>query len=171
MKIENFMQMVEGSLVKRWHTKETIKTQNNAEHQWNVAMICYFIDPAISTLRLMHALTHDCLENITGDVPYSTKQCSSRISDALKFEEDLLVEKYQLPSCQNIEHVKIIKAADRICAYMFCLNEVSLGNSKMQSIANNIYNDIMVNKINMIDINHKSTCKLLKIINEYYEVK
>ena len=63
--------------IKRWHMVETIRNQTVAEHSFNVAMLTVEllkgIDSAPVHAIMVHALTHNFDEAITGDIAPQTK--------------------------------------------------------------------------------------------------
>jgi 5'-deoxynucleotidase len=96
------------------------------------------------------ALYHDITEVITGDLPTPIKYHSPEISAAYKriehqaeiellallpveLREDFqaLIHHDQMPP----EHVRIIKAADKISAYLKCQAELKAGNSEFETAA------------------------------------
>ena len=68
--------LIDCGRVTRWHTHRDMNKcgENNAEHQWKVAMIYASLFPDVTVEELMGALTHDVGEKDTGDLPYGFKQ-------------------------------------------------------------------------------------------------
>lgn len=100
---------------------------------------------------LAYAVYHDCTEIITGDLPTPIKYRNDVITKAYKEVESeaadtltgLLPEfmrknyKELLSPCLNSEELvmtkKLVKAADRISAYIKCLEEESSGNHEFSN--------------------------------------
>ena len=101
-----------------------------------------------------YALYHDCTEIITGDLPTPIKYRNETIKQAYKEVEheaaqrlvshlpqelagqymDLLDPDYISNGCENGEIVgKLVKAADKISAYIKCITEESSGNREFSS--------------------------------------
>ena len=98
-----------------------------------------------------YALYHDCTEIITGDLPTPIKYKNDIIKKAYKEVEneaahtlanllpEFMREDYVellAPTKKNDEDRlvgKLVKAADRISAYLKCVSEESLGNSEFSS--------------------------------------
>ena len=87
--IPNAQMYMAATEVTRWHTIETTRQQNLAEHQWNVTMLTVTIfsrwkpDCEIKATNLMAALTHDLEEIEDGDVPSykaEPKEIATRIN-------------------------------------------------------------------------------------------
>ena len=106
------------------------------------------------------ALYHDCTEIITGDLPTPIKYKNDIINSAYKEVEkeaantlaDLLPEfmrseylKLLAPSGDSEEERltgRLVKAADRISAYLKCVSEESLGNKEFTSAKETILESI-----------------------------
>ena len=125
------------------------------EHSWEVATIAHALAliknrkfggnvdaNAIATA----ALYHDVTEVITGDLPTPIKYHSKEISSAYKTIEkqasdeliNLLPDELQgdyRQLMQNLpeEQEQIIKAADRLSAYLKCLAELKAGNQEFKT--------------------------------------
>ena len=101
-----------------------------------------------------YALYHDCTEIITGDLPTPIKYRNETIKKAYKEVEheaaerlvshlpsemaseymDLLDPRYDDPSFENGELVgRLVKAADKISAYIKCITEEASGNREFSS--------------------------------------
>jgi len=145
---EIFMDLIAGSQVTRWHTRVTLKTQSNAEHQWRVAMIAETIEPSISKQTLLYALTHDCFEHLTGDMPYNVKQNIPALGYQMRFAEEHYSDKMNLPKAFKQEE-NVVKAADRFCAMLFAIEEFHLGNKKMVEISNRVWEGIDKNEFGL----------------------
>jgi 5'-deoxynucleotidase len=138
--------------LQRWGLKRNVINENVMEHSWEVATITH----ALGLIRNTHfggsidvnaavvaALYHDCGEVITGDMPSPIKYHSPAITKAYKAVEKqaeaellaLLPLELQ-PAFASVlmhdkipeEQVRLIKAADTLCAYIKCRSEVMAGN-------------------------------------------
>jgi 5'-deoxynucleotidase len=91
------------------------------------------------------AMYHDASEVITGDLPTPVKYSNPTIKEAYKaIEENAisnllsflpteLVDDYKSildPGSEDSEEMKLVKAADTLCAYIKCLEERALGNNE-----------------------------------------
>ncbi len=127
-------------------------SENVAEHSLQVAQVAhalaliknkYFEGSVNADKVAVLALYHDASEVITGDLPTPVKYFSTKIQDAykdieaqaenqlLKLLPEGLRSEYK-PLIQqkeaDAEFVKLVKAADSICAYLKCLEEKNSGN-------------------------------------------
>lgn len=147
-----FALMSRMKFITRWGLMKNTIPENIQEHSLTVAMIAHALavigrdlyhkqtDPGLCAAA---AIYHDATEILTGDLPTPIKYFSPEICDAYKAVEHssknrillMLPEKLR-PSYQSLfdTAVKdspvhtIIKAADRIAAYIKCLEEIKSGN-------------------------------------------
>lgn len=117
-----------GGMVKRFHNRPVIHTQNNAEHQYMVASIACLLMPNISARVLKNMLWHDIYEYETGDMPWAIKRANPDIKSAIVRIEKQSQEKYQLTTrITELEHI-ILKIAEYFECMVFCISERKLGN-------------------------------------------
>ena len=131
------------------------RPENLSEHALEVAMIAH----ALCTLgnvrygrhlngerAALMAIYHDASEIITGDMPTPVKYYSAEIRDAYKHVEQIADEQLleQLPEdlrevyapvlkMQDEELVPYVKAADKLSAYIKCIEEAQAGNAEFRS--------------------------------------
>jgi len=128
--------ILDGSAVRRFHTKNVISTETVGHHSHGVAMVTLLLDPQASRSLLMAALFHDLSEHVTGDIPSPAKReygITSQISD---LENKLMFEAgIQFPDL-NERDKRTLKLADIAHGALFCVQEMSMGNSQMRAILN-----------------------------------
>ena len=140
--------------IKRWGLKRNAHDENIMEHSWEVAVIAhtlaliknrYFNGRVDANAIATAALYHDITEVITGDLPTPIKYHSKEINNAykqieqqaeqellallpdnLKTDFESLIQHDKIPE----EHLEIIKAADKISAYLKCQAELKAGNAE-----------------------------------------
>ena len=141
-------------LIERWSLMFSVRKENVAEHSLQVGMIAHglalinnkYFDGNINADRVTTlAMYHDASEVITGDLPTPVKYSNPTIKEAYKaieenaitnllsFLPEDLVEDYQTildPGAEDAEAMKLVKAADTLCAYIKCLEERALGNNE-----------------------------------------
>ncbi|MDD2761711.1 MAG: 5'-deoxynucleotidase [Methylomonas sp.] len=153
--------------IKRWGLKRNAHDENVMEHSWEVAVLAhtlaliknrYFDGNVDANAIATAALYHDITEVITGDLPTPIKYHSPAILDAYKriehqaetellkllpevLQEDFrpLIRHEQLPC----EHQQIIKAADKISAYLKCQAELKAGNAEFELAARQLAQNIL----------------------------
>lgn len=140
--------------IRRWGLMHNTYPENVQEHTLRVAMIAHAL--AIIRNRLFHgsvdaervavlALYHDASEVFTGDLPAPVKYLNPEIKAAYKSIEltaarklyEMLPEALQpdyapvfLPNDADALHHELIGAADKLCAYLKCLEEIAAGNQE-----------------------------------------
>lgn len=130
----------DAARVVRYHTAQTLRTQNLADHQWGVAMIVSAVAGEHLTVELLKAaLAHDLSEKVTGDVPAPAKWASESLTTVLKTWEDQYHEDHSLNYTLTKAQLSILKWADMCELFLFCLNERELGNTKMFKLAQAVY--------------------------------
>lgn len=144
--------------IDRWELMRNSRNENLSEHCMEVAIISHALC-IISNKRFNNTLNaekaaliglyHDASEIITGDMPTPVKYYGEEIKTAYKkiekIAEKRLVEK--LPEDFRDEYIKIfisdnseedkyirrlVKAADKISAYIKCIDERKAGNTEFK---------------------------------------
>lgn len=151
--------------IKRWALMRSTNEENIMEHSLQVTEIAHAIaliknemfGGSVDPYKVMClAVYHETSEVITGDLPTPIKYFNAQINSAYKDLEDLAAEKLieKLPeelkplyrefilADKNTEEYKIMKAADRISAYIKCVEEVKSGNKEFVKAKESIGKDI-----------------------------
>ncbi len=137
--------------IKRWSLMRSVKEENIMEHSHQVAVIAHalatisnkmFGDTLNITNVVLYAQYHEVGEVITGDLPTPIKYFNPEIKNAYKDLEKQATErilgmlpnelkeeydKYLLPDTDSKEY-KFVKYADRLSAYIKCIEELKAGN-------------------------------------------
>lgn len=148
--------------IKRWGLKRNAHEENVMEHSWEVSVIAhtlaliknrYYGGTVDANAVATAALYHDITEVITGDLPTPIKYHSPEINAAYKQIEQraefellaLLPEKLQADFRALIQHdqipaahLELIKAADKISAYLKCQSELKAGNREFETASEQI---------------------------------
>ena len=153
--------MARMKLIKRWGLRHNTREENDQEHSLQVTMIAHAL--AMYKNRryggnvdvekvLLYALYHEAAEVITGDLASPIKYFNPGIRDAYKAIERMASEKLLeylpedmkedfrallFPDEESYEW-RIVKAADRISAYVKCLEEYGFGNREFLTAQENI---------------------------------
>jgi 5'-deoxynucleotidase len=147
-----FAYLARMKFIQRWGLMRNTRIENIQEHSLQVAMIAHALaeienaffggtaDPARTTLL---AVFHDAQEVITGDLPTPIKYFNPRVKEAVDgLEEvakrrllgmlpDALHERYAslfFETPEDVRHWRLVKLADKLCAYLKCLEEAKAGN-------------------------------------------
>ena len=149
-----FAQLSRMKLIYRWPLMRNIQKENISEHSLQVAMVAHAL-ALISNRKFktqldaahiaLMAMFHDATEIITGDLPTPVKYQNNAIATEYKkieklAEQQLLsllpdefIEDYQTlldTEHQDTESAKVVKAADTLCAYIKCLEEIAAENKE-----------------------------------------
>jgi len=143
--------------ITRWSLMRNSMTENIQEHSHMAAVLAH----ALGVIRrdvfgrdcnpdacAAAALFHDATEIFTGDLPTPIKYYSPAIRKAYHHVEDVAAGKLlaMLPAElrpayepllreENPEVYQIVKAADKLCAYIKCLEELKAGNNEFNDAA------------------------------------
>lgn len=157
---EFFAYMARLRLIRRWSLMRNTQPENDAEHSLQVAMIAHAlavlakerygrdVDPEhVVTL----AVYHDVAEVLTGDLPTPVKYHSDYLREAYASVEEAATDRLvrMLPEAlrptmepclteRGTLAMRLVKAADRISAYVHCLEEQRAGNREFDAAAERI---------------------------------
>ncbi len=162
---EFFAYMARLRLIRRWSLMRNTQPENDAEHSLQVAMIAHAlalagkaryhrsVDPEHAAVL---AIYHDAAEVLTGDLPTPVKYHSGNLRESYAQVERAATEKLcsMLPETARdgiagclTEHstlaARYVKAADKISAYIHCLEEQRAGNREFDAAAESVYRSIL----------------------------
>lgn len=150
-----FAYMARMRLIRRWSLMRNTMEENDAEHTMIVSMIAH----GLAVMRneryggnidankvATMALYHEAPEVITGDLPTPIKYFNPAIRDSFKEIEALATEQLMsylpadmksayeplLKPDETSEEWKLVKAADRLSAYIKCLEESGYRNDEFR---------------------------------------
>lgn len=151
--------------IKRWQLMRSVREENIMEHSQQVAMFTHalavinnkiFGGNADAEKAVLYAVYHECGEVMTGDLPTPVKYFNDFIHGAYKNIEDKACDKllstlpeeirgdFEVnikPDTESIEY-KLMKAADRLAAYVKCLEELRCGNNEFKKAKKSIEKDL-----------------------------
>ena len=149
-----FGYMARMKYIKRWGLMRNTREENIQEHSLQTAMIAHALaliknklfGGGVDAEHVMAlAVYHEAGEVITGDLATPIKYFSPEIRTAYKDIERVAEDKLtgMLPDALRSEYealilhreddaeaYAIVKAADKICAYLKCVEELSAGNTE-----------------------------------------
>lgn len=161
--------------IKRWSLMRSVREENIMEHSQQVAVIAHAL--ALINNKIMGgkvdvnkvvllAQYHEVGEVITGDLPTPIKYFNPEIKSAYKDLEKNACEKilgmlpkeleseyreYVIPNEQSEEY-KLVKCADRLSAYLKCVEEVKAGNTEFKKAKNTIGAELK--KLNSLEVDY-----------------
>ena len=144
--------------ITRWGLMRNTFSENIQEHSHQVAVLAHAL--ALIRRDILHlpgpdpdkcavaALYHDASEILTGDLPTPIKYYNPEIKDAYKQVEHIagqrlltmLPEALQASYCawvleEDTAVTPVVKAADKLSAYIKCVEEQKAGNTEFDSAA------------------------------------
>ena len=165
MKSHFYAYMARMKLIRRWGLCRNTIPENDQEHSFLVAMIAHGLAVIRNTRYhgcvdegrvTMLAVYHEAPEVITGDLATPIKYFNPGIKKAYKEIERIAAEKlfsylpddlksgyeWLLFPDEDSEEWKIVKAADRISAYVKCIEELGYGNGEFSKAEESIRKSI-----------------------------
>ena len=151
--------------IKRWQLMRSEREENIMEHSQSVAVIAH----ALAVIRnevygghadvlktVLYAMYHEISEVMTGDLPTPVKYYNRSIQGAYKQLERSACEKVadMLPkelkeeispyvlADEGSEEYRLVKAADRLSAYIKCLEELRSGNGEFSRAKKSIEEEL-----------------------------
>ncbi len=160
-----FAYMSRMKLIRRWSLMKAVTEENIAEHSAQVAQIAHALaviankmyGKAINADRVTTlALYHEASEVITGDLPTPIKYYNPDIRAAYKNIEGVANDKLlsMLPEELKAEYTplieqnsdcyehKLVKAADKLSAYIKCVEELKSGNREFAKAEAALKNEV-----------------------------
>lgn len=145
--------------ITRWSLMRNTFSENIQEHSHQVAMLAHAL--ALIRTQILHldgpdadkcavaALYHDASETLTGDMPTPIKYYNPEIRAAYKQVEHIAASRLVEMLPEQLQSVYtpllmesdpeiniIVKAADKLSAYIKCVEEQKAGNTEFESAAN-----------------------------------
>ncbi len=153
--------------IRRWALMRNTDPENVQEHSHQVAVLAhalavienkYFagqVDPGIVAVA---ALYHDASEILTGDMPTPIKYDNPDIQGAYKqvenvaeqkllsmLPEDLRPDFQEAVTMPDPEVRALVKAADKLSAYLKCVEELKAGNAEFKKAKEQTYAALLQN--------------------------
>ena len=155
--------------INRWGLMRNTQPENIQEHSHQVAVLAH----ALAVIQNKHyggrvdpgavavaALYHDASEILTGDMPTPIKYDNPDIRDAYKQVEAVAEQKLlsMLPADLRPDYARVItitdpeirdlvKAADKLSAYLKCVEELKAGNNEFKKAKEQTYAALCHNPI------------------------
>ena len=170
MRYDFYAYMDRMKYIKRWQLMRSTRDENIMEHSQSVAMLAHalvtihndvFGGKADVLKTVLYAMYHETSEVMTGDLPTPIKYYNKSIHGAYKELERSACEKivatlpeemrggispYILADEDSVEY-KLVKAADRLAAYIKCAEEMRSGNTEFKKARKSIEDDLRSRKM------------------------
>lgn len=174
MRYDFYAYMDRMKYIKRWQLMRSVREENIMEHSHSVTLLAHalvtihnevFGGKADVLKTVLYAAYHETSEVMTGDLPTPIKYYNRSIHGAYKELEKSACEKivgtlpqelqggiapYVLADEDSVEY-RLVKAADRLAAYIKCLEELRSGNSEFTKAKKSIEEDLRGRKMPEVD--------------------
>ena len=174
MRYDFYAYMDRMKYIKRWQLMRSTREENIMEHSQLVAMLSHALVSVHNEVyggnadvlkTVLYATYHETSEVMTGDLPTPIKYYNRSIQGAYKELEKSACEKivqtlpcelqnsiapYVLADEDCVEY-SLVKAADRLAAYIKCLEELRSGNKEFSKAKKSIEKDLRAKKMPEIE--------------------
>ena len=160
--------------IRRWSLMRSARDENIMEHSQQVALFAHalalidrdvFHNAPDVEKTVLYALYHECGEVMTGDLPTPIKYFNEDILGAYRALEDRASDKLlaMLPAPlaealspyvkadRDSYEYKLVKAADKLSAYVKCLEELKGGNDEFKKAKESIERELRARKMPCLD--------------------
>ena len=165
MRYDFYAYMDRMKYIKRWQLMRSTREENIMEHSQSVSVLAHalvsihnevFGGNADVLKTVLYAMYHETSEVMTGDLPTPIKYYNRSIQGAYKELEKSACEKiantlpteikgaiapYVQADEDSVEY-KLVKAADRLAAYLKCLEELRSGNQEFSKAKKSVEEDL-----------------------------
>ena len=165
MRFDFYAYMDRMKYIKRWQLMRSTRKENIMEHSQSVSVLAH----ALATIRndvfggkvdvlktVLYAMYHEVSEVMTGDLPTPIKYYNRSIQGAYKELEKNACERIVATLPQEMkagiepyvladeesEEYGLVKAADRLAAYIKCLEELRSGTGEFAKAKKSIEEDL-----------------------------
>lgn len=165
-----FAYLFRMKFIRRWGLMHNTYPENVQEHSQRVALIAH----VLATVRnrrfggdvdagsvAAYALFHDASEALIGDLPAPVKYFNPEIRASYKAIEATAAEKLAamvpgelrdaylplLTGQVDTATLELVKAADRLCAYIKCLEELRAGNREFTEAATSLRQSVQASTL------------------------
>lgn len=163
MQSKFFAFMARMKFVNRWSLMRNTTTENIAEHSLNVSMIAHclavienkFYGGKYDAFKIgMIGAYHETSEVITGDLPTPIKYFSKEMRDTYKGVEkvanDTLLSTLPKELFSDFDELinageedyKLVKYADKLTAYIKCIEELACGNNEFKQAGKSLLKEL-----------------------------
>lgn len=170
MRYDFYAYMDRMKYIKRWQLMRSVREENIMEHSQNVTMLAHALavihnevygGTADVAKVVLYAMYHETSEVMTGDLPTPIKyynkgihgaykelekSACEKITDMLPAEMKNAIAPYILADEESTEY-KFVKAADRLSAYIKCMEELRSGNKEFSKAKKSIEEDLRSRKM------------------------
>lgn len=129
--------MLRMAVATRFHTGNVLRRETIGHHSHGVATLIHILHPGCRKELLVAALLHDLAEGEWGDIPGHTKRRLGIRDDVAQLEAtEASVNYLEMPALSEEEDA-MLKFADSAHGALYCLEELSRGNTTIHGAFDN----------------------------------
>ena len=160
--------------IERWGLMHSVQKENIQEHSLSVTLLAhalalikeeYFGERLDTEKVVLYALYHETSEVLTGDLPTPIKYFNADINASYKSLENVANEKLLTmlpdslrsryapllrPDAESAEY-RVVKLADKLDAYLKCVQELKVGNREFKKAKESIGRELKAAKDNAVE--------------------
>ena len=126
----------EGGDVERLHIVPHLRPYTVAQHCWRMGALLYALHPAPSRELMLAVQFHDSAERWCGDLPATVKWwIAPEAGRAVGIAEEVIKQKLGVHFTLTKDEQRWLKALDILELYLFCRDELDIGNSNVRQVA------------------------------------
>lgn len=128
--LENIIQARCGASTQRCHGIRHVGSYSNAEHQWGVTALLWYLYPNNFQRLAAYALFHDVSEAWVGDIPAPTLRHVPGLREKITKIEGNIAASIGCPREDSLspEDHAMLKACDRLDLLLWCKEQLLFGN-------------------------------------------
>tara|TARA_R110000851_G_scaffold96792_2_gene209954 strand:- start:34716 stop:35207 length:492 start_codon:yes stop_codon:yes gene_type:complete len=123
----NISKVLESSNVSRFHQVTGMTQQTIAQHSWGVSLLCQHLMPECSKDLILAALTHDCTELVTGDIPAPAKWAYPELKSVLDEIEEITEKEWGINFDLPTYEKRMLKLCDALEGMNYCIQRREVG--------------------------------------------
>ncbi|MBQ7500985.1 MAG: 5'-deoxynucleotidase [Clostridia bacterium] len=157
MKTTFYAMLFRQKYINRWGLMNNSRNETLSEHSFETAVTAHalaligntYFGRSYNADRIaVEALFHDSTEVFTGDMPTPAKYFSPELRKSYakleenaieafisKLPDELKAQYYDLLCPSDEDNKLLIKIADKLCAYIKCIDEIKVGNNEFRDAA------------------------------------
>lgn len=143
-----------ASMVRRWHSNFDLSDTRDCigGHSARVALLALQFEPSLSRTAIMHALTHDLGEHVTGDWAYDFKQANPELAarGAAMEEQAIRDLGFGIDSLTTRE-IKLIKMCDWLDAWLWMMRHKRILNVRADWRAHLNRAGVIAEELNLLE--------------------
>lgn len=142
MNVDEILSLRASGYTKRWHTLQHLgQAQTVAEHSAQALSLLLLLHPNPSMDLVKAVLWHDSAERVVGDVPAPVRRKNALLSSVYEQAEEQFFHDEAPTAADALDELDLddrawLKAVDVLELLLWCYDQIMLGNSHCEIVAN-----------------------------------